>query len=86
VKNYELVLSERAAMTFAGLGRAEQRRIAVTIDALKANPFRPGDLFETDAYGRRHEVLLVGDWLFIFWIDHAAREVRLMRLESTARD
>jgi hypothetical protein len=82
VDAYELVLSEAAAMTLAMAPRAEQRRLAVILDDVKAAPFRRGDLQERDAQGRVHEVLVVGDWLVTYWPDHAVRELRVMRLEQ----
>ena len=78
---FDLVLSEQVAMTIAMASRAEQRRLTVILDDVKAAPFRPGDLQERDAQGRVHEVLVVGDWLLTYWLDHAARELRVVRLE-----
>lgn len=69
-------------MTFAAASRVEQRRLAVVLDELKAHPFRPGDMQERDARGRLHELLVDGDWVVTYWPDHAAREVRVITLES----
>jgi hypothetical protein len=49
---------------------------------VKATPFRAGDLQERDAQGRVHEVLVVGEWLVTYWLDHAVRELRVVRLEQ----
>lgn len=78
---YALVLSEAAAMTLATAARSEQRKLAVILDDVKAAPFRPGDLQERDAQGRVNEVLVVGEWLVIYWPDRAVREPRVVRLE-----
>jgi len=75
------VLSEAAAMTFALAARARQRRLAAVLDRLKAAPFRRGDLQERDSQGRENEILVADDWIVTYWPDHAAREMRVVRLE-----
>ena len=80
---YTLVLHEEAARRLAIASRAEQKQLAVIIDDLKGSPFRQGDLQEPDAQQRVNEILLLGNWLVTFWVDHAAREVRIVRLESS---
>ena len=79
---YALVLHEEAARRLAVASRAEQRRLGVILDELKASPFRNGDLQEPDLQGRVNEILIAGDWLVTFWVDHAVREIRIVRLES----
>lgn len=79
---YSLVLHEEAARRLAAASRVEQRRVGVILDELKGAPFRKGDLREQDARGRDNEILLTGDWLVTFWVDHAVREIRVVRLES----
>lgn len=78
---YELVLSESAAMALVKASRSVQRQLAVVLDEVKGEPFRPGDLQERDAQERLNEVLVVGDWLVTYWPDHAVRELRVVRLE-----
>jgi len=75
------VLSEGAAMTLATAARDTQRKLAVILDDMKAGPFRSGDLQERDTQGRVNELFVVGDWLVTDWPDHAARELRIVRLE-----
>ncbi len=79
---YDLVLSEGAARFLAQASRGPQRRLGVILDEVKAAPFRPGDLQERDTHGRVCEILVAGDWLVTFWVDHAVREIRVVRLES----
>lgn len=78
---YELVLSESVAMVFATAARSEQRRMATVLEQIKAAPMRRGDLQERDAQGRDNEIIVVGDWVVTYWPDHAAREIRVVRLE-----
>jgi hypothetical protein len=56
--------------------------VGTILDELKCTPFRRGDLQEQDSRGRDNEVFIAGDWLVTFWVDHAAREIRIVRLES----
>lgn len=52
------------------------------LEELKGSPFRKGDLQEQDTHGRDNEIMIAGDWLVTFWVDHAVREIRVVRLES----
>jgi hypothetical protein len=81
VEGYELVLSEGVAMTLATAARSNRRKLAMILDGVKAAPFRRGDLQERDTQGRINEVLVIEDWLVTYWPDHAARELRIVRLE-----
>ncbi len=71
-------------MTLAIAPRREQRRLAAMLDSLKIAPLRTGDLQERDTQGRRHEVLVAGDWVITYWLDHAVRELRIVGLELVA--
>jgi hypothetical protein len=82
VDAYALVLSEPATRTLVTATRAEQRRLAVILDQMKADPFRQGDLRESDAQGRVNEVVVAGEWIVTYWPDHAVRELRIIRLEQ----
>lgn len=79
---YELVLSEAAVFRLVAASKAGQRRIGRLLDRIKSEPFQAGDLHESDADGRVHEIVLDGDWLVTFWTDHAAKEVRVVRIEE----
>jgi hypothetical protein len=79
---YALVLSETATATLATASRGEQRKLLDILQGLKAAPFRPTALQERAADGRANQVLLVQDWLLTYWLDHAACEIRLIRLEQ----
>lgn len=78
---YELVLSEGAALVFVAASRTDQRKLMVILDDVKAAPPGTADLQERDAEGRVNDVLVFGDWLVTYWVDHAVREVRIVRLE-----
>ncbi len=80
---YRLVLNEDAARFLVQASRPAQRRLNVVLDELKTSPFRLGDLQELDEEGRENEILAIGNWMVTYWTDHAAREIRVTRLEST---
>ena len=77
---YTLVLSEDAARIFAAADRSDQRRLGVAIDDLKRTGFQPSRVRERVRDGRLHELLFVRGWTFTIWLDHAAREIRIVRL------
>jgi hypothetical protein len=82
VAPYALVLHEDVARRLVIASRTEQKQVVAILDELKKSPFRKGDLQERDAHGRDNEILIAGDWLVTFWVDHAVREIRIVRLES----
>ena len=81
---YALALGEEAARRLVVASRMEQKQLAVILDELKVSPFRKGDLQERDDALRLNEVLLLGNWLVTVWIDHAAREIRVVRPEMVS--
>jgi hypothetical protein len=74
---YEPVLSGKAAVFLASLPRTKQRTVIDLVVGLSAHPFQIGDYPTQDATGRRLENILLGEWHFTFWADHAVREFRI---------
>jgi hypothetical protein len=83
VVSYSLVLHEEAARRIVNASRTEQRQLSVILDGLKLAPFRKGDLQELDVNDRVNEIMVIGDWLVTIWVDHAVREIRVVRIESS---
>jgi hypothetical protein len=50
---------------------------------LAAGPSASGDYQEPGLAERKYEVRLVDDIIITWWTDHAAREVRVLRIEET---
>ena len=74
---YEPVLSGKAATSLTGLSKAKQRKVIGLAFRLAEHPFQIGDYPTQDASGRRLENILLGEWHFTFWADHAVREFRI---------
>jgi hypothetical protein len=77
---YEPVLSGQAAAFIVGRSKASQRKIIALIFQLSDHPHQLGDYATRDAQGREIQHLLLGDWQFSFWPDHAVRELRFTEI------
>jgi hypothetical protein len=78
---YGYALGDEAVRVFTGLSAKQRGKVMRELDHLARFPAQKGDFHETGASGRTYEVKLCGDLLLTWWVDHAAREVRLVRLE-----
>ena len=74
---YDPVLSGRAAAFLTSLSKAKQRKVIELAFGLAEHPFQIGDYPTQDATNRRLENILLGEWHFTFWADHAVREFRI---------
>ena len=77
-KPYEPVLSGAATAFLLGFPRSKQRLVGRLLFTLATTPSLPGDYATNDETGRAIQHLLVGDWHFIYWPDHAACELRFI--------
>jgi len=77
---YESHLSSSAAAFLVSLSRRKQRLVLDLADQLARNPFRLGDYAINDGTGRMVDNLVIGEFLFSFWVDHAAKEVRITEI------
>ena len=68
-------------VVFNGATKRERRQLLGFFDRLAANPFMESDWTVDDSTGRTHYRLPVGRYLLTYWADHAAREVRIVKLE-----
>jgi hypothetical protein len=48
---------------------------------LTAHPHKGGDYQESGASGLNYEVKLTDNIILTWWVDHAVREVRIVRIE-----
>lgn len=79
-RGYTSHLAIEAVAFVTALPKAKQRSVLDLADQLARHPFQVGDYRTTDANGRTIENLLIGDWHFSFWVDHATREVRITEI------
>ncbi len=73
-------LSLAAAAFVAGLPKRKQRTVLELAEQIARQPFRIGDYQATDSAGRTVENLLLHGFIFTYWVDHAAREVRIAEI------
>ena len=63
----------------------ERRRLEQFFDALQERPGQLGDAYLRDHEGRRVEVKYVGRFRVVYWVDHAVKEVKVLKLEPLTR-
>ena len=79
---YEPVLSARASSALVGLSRSRQKQVLRLLFQLAEHPSQLGDYATREEDGREIQHLLVGDWHFSFWADHAVRELRVTEIDE----
>ncbi|HRG56870.1 MAG TPA: hypothetical protein PLG56_12565 [Lacunisphaera sp.] len=78
--DYRSHLSLEAAAFLVSLPRRQQKRVLDLADQIARQPFQIGDYQTADAEDRDVENLLLDEFLFSFWVDHATREVRISEI------
>ena len=79
---YRPVLCEPAADFILSLPRRRQLQAMNHARQLGRRPFTVGDYFTKDTHGHVIENLLLGPYVFSFWIDHAACLVMITEIEN----
>jgi hypothetical protein len=77
---YEPVFSAKAWEVLLACSRRRQGRIARLAHALADFPFRVGDYQTLDSTGRSLENLRIDGFVFTYWPDHGAKELRIVDL------
>jgi len=83
--DYTLFLRVEAGRAFQSLRGEERRRLEQFFDALQERPGQLGDAYLRDHGGRRVEVKYVGRFRVVYWVDHAVKEVKVLKLEPLTR-
>ncbi len=83
MESYDYALGAEAVHAFTSRGIRERECLLKIFDDLARHPFQPGDFREPGLTGREYEVKLSDTVLVTWWVDHAAREVRIVPLEWT---
>ena len=77
-KPYEPVLSAKAWELLVSLSRQRQARLIKLIHRLADHPARLGDYQTRDSTGRMLENLQLDGFLFTYWADGPANELRIL--------
>ena len=78
------VFSDSAVAFFATLPRRRQRTLLARAQELAGDPFLQPDLKRIDDEGREIGDILIDDFLFSYWADHAARVVMIVEIEDAS--
>lgn len=78
---YSYALGDEAVHAFSSLPAKQREKLLRILDSLAHVPNQRGDYREAGASGRIYEVTLSGDLLLTWRADHAAKEVRIVRIE-----
>ncbi len=76
------MFSADAVALFTGLNRRRQRRLLDRAHELASDPFLVPDFTSSDADGRVISHLLLDDFLFDYWVDHAAKTVLIVGIDD----
>ncbi len=82
MSSYGYALGEEAVQIFTSLPALQRAKLLRAFDRLARSPNGPGDYQEAGASERLYEVKLLDELLLTWWVDHAAKEVRIVRIES----
>ena len=77
---YSSHLSGEAVAFVVSLTKRKQKVVLDFADQIAAQPFRIGDYQTNDAASHVVENLLLDQFLFTYWVDHATREVRITEI------
>jgi len=79
---YGPVFSDRAVEFFGSLKRGRQRKLIDRARELATDPTLTPDYWTIDTEGRNIRHLLVGGFIFTYWIDHAAKLVMIAEIDD----
>jgi len=82
--HYESVFAEDVLALLVQLPRRRQRQIGQLARQLGRQPFSRSDYTTRDDRGRCIEHLLLGDFVFSYWLDHGSREDRILEIEDVS--
>lgn len=81
---YRPVFAAGAADFILQLPKRRQRAIVTLARQLAEHPFVRSDYSLQDDAGREIEHLMIEDFVFAYWLDHAEREVRITDIEDAS--
>lgn len=78
---YSFWLSAEAAHALLGSDRRIRLKMEQALQQLSSTPFTALDFQEKSPAGRIYNVKCFDDIIVTYWVDHAVKEVRIIRLE-----
>lgn len=78
---YDYVLTAAAAHVVLGSSKRLRREILTELERLAREPFSEPDLEETGPSGRKFAIRVRERIILTYWVDHAVKEVRVIRVE-----
>jgi len=82
--SYRLVFAEEVADFVFELPKGRQRKVLGLARQLLDNHSVRSDYEVPDDAGRPLSHLLIEDYLFVYWLDHAAKELRIVDMEDVS--
>lgn len=79
-QNYHLYLRREAMDFLKTIPPKDRVGLWSYLDYLEANPFTVGDFSEKDPTDRSHEGIILGEYVIMFWTDHAVSEVKVTNI------
>ena len=78
---YGVSVSREGLHALFGVTPARRRRALACIDTLVLNPFTSPDLCEQGPSGRIYNIQVEDDLVLTYWVDHAEKDLRILRVE-----
>ena len=85
ISRFTVFLHSEAAAFFHSLRRHEKKPLRRFLDVLETYPDTTGETSERDTTGRTVQVKVVGRLKVVYWVDHAVRELKVLRIEPWRR-
>jgi len=82
VSAYDYVLTAAAAHVVLGSSKRLRRQILAELELLAHEPFAAPDLEENGTSGRKFSIRVREQIVITYWVDHAVKEVRVIRVEA----
>ena len=82
---YKLYLRREALEFLQALPRKRRLEIWDVLEMLEGSPGTEGDFKEFDDSERPVEVLIIGRYSIVFWVDHAVCEVKVIEVALADR-
>lgn len=77
---YGCFLSSEAAAFVIALPKSKQRKVIDLVERIAVSPELISDYQTKDAKGRPIENLLLEEFFFSYWIDHASKEIQITEI------